>query len=210
MPVDAPEEEQVARCIRHVRLVEVNDAMFRMYGCTEAKQLLGTQLSSTFDLADPRSIEFFRAFVRSGYRTVELESYEFDRLGAPHWFVNNLLGVVEDGRLTAIWGTQRDVTERRHHEEMVRAARDQLTAMVEASPLPIVGVAPGRRGDDLEPRGGDRLRLDGGGGGRAAARCACRRTSRPSSTSSAATCCRATRSPRARRCASGRTAPGST
>ena len=81
--------------------------------------------------------------MRSGYRTVELESYEFDRHGAPHWFVNNLLGVVEDGRLTAIWGTQRDVTERRHHEEMVRAARDQLTAMVEASPLPIVGVAPG-------------------------------------------------------------------
>ena len=142
VPVDAPEEEQVAGCIRHVRLVEVNDAMFRMYGCTEAKQLLGTQLSSTFDLADPRSTEFFRAFVRSGYRTVELESYEFDRLGAPHWFVNNLLGVVEDGRLTAIWGTQRDVTERRHQEEMVRAARDHVTAMVEASPLPIVGVAP--------------------------------------------------------------------
>ena len=142
VPVDAPEEEQVAGCIRHVRLVEVNDAMFRMYGCTEAKQLLGTQLSSTFDLADHRSTEFFRAFVRSGYRTVELESYEFDRLGAPHWFVNNLLGVVEDGRLTAIWGTQRDVTERRHQEEMVRAARDHVTAMVEASPLPIVGVAP--------------------------------------------------------------------
>jgi PAS domain S-box-containing protein len=141
--VAAPEHAQVAHCLQHARLVEVNEAMLRMYGCTEPDQLLGTRLSSTFDLADPRSTEFFRAFVRSGYRTVELESYEFDRHGAPHWFVNNLLGVVEDGRLTAVWGTQRDVTQQRHHEETARAARDHLTAMVEGSPLPIVGVAPG-------------------------------------------------------------------
>jgi two-component system, cell cycle sensor histidine kinase and response regulator CckA len=141
--VAAPEDAQVAHCLQHARLVEVNDAMLRMYGCTEPDQLLGTRLSSTFELADPRSTEFFRAFVQSGYRTVELESYEFDRHGAPHWFVNNLLGVVDDGRLTAIWGTQRDVTQQRHHEETARAARDHLTAMVEGSPLPIVGVAPG-------------------------------------------------------------------
>jgi PAS domain S-box-containing protein len=142
VPVDAPEDEQVDRCTRHARLVEVNEAMVRMYGCTEAAQLLGTQLSSTFDLADPRSREFFRTFVRSGYRTVELESYEFDQNGAPHWFVNNLLGVVEDGRLTAIWGTQRDVTERRMQEEIVRATRDQLGALVQASPIAIVALAP--------------------------------------------------------------------
>jgi PAS domain S-box-containing protein len=142
--IDAPEDEQVDRCLRQVRLVELNDAMARMYGCAAA-DLLGTQLSSTFDLADPRSLGFFRAFVRSGYRTVELESFEFDRHGAPHWFVNNLLGVIEDDRLTAIWGTQRDVTEQRLSEEMVRATRDRLEAIVEASPLPIVLV--GVRGE---------------------------------------------------------------
>ncbi|MEP6687661.1 MAG: ATP-binding protein, partial [Gemmatimonadales bacterium] len=113
------------------------------YACTEAGGLLGSQLSGTFDLADPRSREFFRVFVGSGYRTVELESYEFDREGEPRWFVNNLLGVVEHGRLIAIWGTQRDVTELRQREEMVRATREHLQALVEASPLPIVSVASG-------------------------------------------------------------------
>ena len=88
----------------------------------------------------------------SGYRTVELESFEFDRHGAPHWFVNNLLGVVEDGLLTAVWGTQRDVTEQRLSEEMVRATRDRLEAIVEASPLPIVVVGVAGRGAGLEPR----------------------------------------------------------
>ena len=132
IPVGTDEADQVARCTRHARLVEVNESMVRMYGCADGKELLGTQLSATFDLTDPRSLEFFRAFVRSGYRTVELESREFDRHGAERWFVNNLLGVVEDGLLTAIWGTQRDVTERRAAEELVRATREQLEALVEA------------------------------------------------------------------------------
>jgi two-component system, cell cycle sensor histidine kinase and response regulator CckA len=142
IPVGAAEAEQVARCTQHARLVEVNESMVRMYDCADGKELLGTQLSATFDLADPRSLEFFRTFVRSGYRTVELESREFDRLGAERWFVNNLLGVVEDGLLTAIWGTQRDVTEHRAAEELMRATREQLEALVDASPLPIVALAP--------------------------------------------------------------------
>ncbi len=138
VPVDAPEEEQVERCILHARLVEVNDAMLRMYRATAPDQLVGMLLSSSFDLADARSLEFFRTFVRRGYRAVELESYEFDGAGAPHWFVNNLLGVVEDGLLTAIWGTQRDVTEHRASDELIRATRDRLEAVVDASPLPTV------------------------------------------------------------------------
>jgi two-component system cell cycle sensor histidine kinase/response regulator CckA len=133
IPVGADEADQVARCTRHARLVEVNESMVRMYGCADAKELLGTQLSATFDLTDSRSLEFFRAFVRSGYRTVELESREFDRHGAERWFVNNLLGVVEDGLLTAIWGTQRDVTEHRaaeagrvRAEDALRQSQEQL------------------------------------------------------------------------------------
>ena len=126
IPVAAPEEEQIDRCTRQARLVEVNDAMVRMYGCADAGELLGTQLASTFDLADPRSHDFFRSFVRSGYRTVELDSHEFDRHGAPRWFVNNLLGVVEDGLLTAIWGTQRDVTESRASEDRRTSAEEAL------------------------------------------------------------------------------------
>jgi two-component system cell cycle sensor histidine kinase/response regulator CckA len=126
IPVGADEADQVARCTRHARLVEVNESMVRMYGCADAKELLGTQLSATFDLTDSRSLEFFRAFVQSGYRTVELESREFDRHGAERWFVNNLLGVVENGLLTAIWGTQRDVTEHRAAESGRIRAEDAL------------------------------------------------------------------------------------
>ena len=93
--------------------------MVRMYGCRDADELLGSQLSATFDLDDPRSLDCFRGFVRSGYRTVELESREFDRAGGERRFVNNLLGVVEDGFLTAVWGTHNLLSAILSYSEMV-------------------------------------------------------------------------------------------
>jgi two-component system cell cycle sensor histidine kinase/response regulator CckA len=140
LPVDAPEQVQIAHCANHAYLVEVNDAMVRMYGCRDASEHIGARLGSTFDMADPRTQEFFRGFIQGGYRTGDLESREFDLHGTPRRFVNHMVGVVEERRLTRIWGTQHDVTERQGAEEAVRAARDHLKALVDASPLAIVGV----------------------------------------------------------------------
>jgi two-component system cell cycle sensor histidine kinase/response regulator CckA len=140
LPIDAPEQAQIEHCANHAYIVEVNDAMVRMYGAHDASEHLGARLGSTFDMADPRTQEFFRGFIRGGYRTGDLESREFDLHGTPHRFVNHMVGVVEDRRLTRIWGTQHDVTERQEAEEAVRAARDHLKALVDASPLAIVGV----------------------------------------------------------------------
>jgi two-component system cell cycle sensor histidine kinase/response regulator CckA len=138
--VNAPEQVQIEHCANHAYLVEVNDAMVRMYGCRDASQHIGARLGSTFDMADPSTQEFFRGFIRGGYRTGDLESREFDLHGRPHRFVNHMVGMVEEGQLTRIWGTQHDVTERQEAEEAVRAARDHLQALVDASPLAIVGV----------------------------------------------------------------------
>jgi two-component system, cell cycle sensor histidine kinase and response regulator CckA len=140
LPVNAPEQVQLEHCANHAYLVEVNDAMVRMYGCRDASEHIGARLGSTFDMADPSTQEFFRGFIRGGYRTGDLESREFDLHGRPHRFVNHMVGVVEEGQLTRIWGTQHDVTERQEAEEAVRAARDHLRALVDASPLAIVGV----------------------------------------------------------------------
>ncbi len=142
MPVGAPLEQQAAGCAADARLVECNAAMLRMYACDRPADLLGTRLGDSFDPADPRSREFFRTFVRGGYRASDLESYEHDRRGRPRWYLNSLVGVVEDGHLTAIWGTQRDITERKQAEEATRSARNELAALVQTTPLPIVAMRP--------------------------------------------------------------------
>ena len=69
---------------------------------------------------------YLRRFIQSGYRLDEEESHEVDREGNPKCFLNNLVGIVEDGCLIRAWGTQRDVTEQRRVEEELPRERGKV------------------------------------------------------------------------------------
>jgi signal transduction histidine kinase len=69
------------------------------------------------------NLEYLRSFVRAGYRLTDSESLERDAAGRPKHFLNNLIGVIEDGHLVRVWGTQRDITERKQLELQLRQAQ---------------------------------------------------------------------------------------
>ncbi len=119
LPIDVPEERQIETILEHARLVECNDAMGRMYGFEDARQILGTPLRQML-VASPENLEMLRAFIRSGYRLLDAESREPDRQGNIKYYLNNLVGIVEDGKLVRAWGTQRDITERKLAEDALR------------------------------------------------------------------------------------------
>ena len=111
-PIDTslPTDEQVRLAFRHGYLAECNDAMAKQYGFSSAEDIIGTQLSKLLVEGDPKNFEFISAFVESGYHLSEAESHERDANGNDRYFLNNFVGIVEDGRLVRAWGTQRDVT----------------------------------------------------------------------------------------------------
>lgn len=117
VPTELPVDEQIELCYRHGYLAECNDAMAEMYGFSHAGQIIGARIGDLFMGDDPKNLEFLRAFISSGYRMTEAESHELDREGNPKYFLNNLVGIVEDGRLLRAWGTQRDITERQLAED---------------------------------------------------------------------------------------------
>ncbi|MDP3910645.1 MAG: PAS domain S-box protein [Gemmatimonadales bacterium] len=118
-----PEEAQVDGLYAGARIAECNDAMARMYGLTEARELVGARLADLHDVTDPANREQIRGFIRAGYRLSDSETREKARDGRPRVFLNNVIGFVEDGHLVRVWGTQRDVTEQRHLEEQFRQAQ---------------------------------------------------------------------------------------
>ena len=69
---------------------------------------------------DPANVEYLRAFVTTGYRLEQRKTNEIGRDGLSRFFVNNLFGIVQDGRLVRAWGSQRDITERRLTLERLR------------------------------------------------------------------------------------------
>jgi len=87
-----------------------------MYGFSRASELIGARLLDFLPRTEA-NVAYLREFVRRGYRLTDGESAERDREGHPKFFLNNLLGVVEAGRLTRAWGTQRDITDRKIQEQ---------------------------------------------------------------------------------------------
>jgi PAS domain S-box-containing protein len=128
---DLDEGAQIDAFYRYASLTECNDAFARMYGLTRAEEILGARLGDLLIREDPNNDANLRAFIRSGYRQENTESAERDKDGNPKFFANSLVGIVEDGKLLRVWGTQRDVTEQRRYEEDLQAGQRRLRASEE-------------------------------------------------------------------------------
>ena len=116
MPISLSLEEQIEFIYQHGYLSDCNDEMARMYGFTSAADLIGLRPDQLLVRSDPRNLEYLTAFIQSGYRLTEAESHELDRDGRNKFFLNNMIGIAENGSLVRAWGTQRDITERKEAE----------------------------------------------------------------------------------------------
>jgi two-component system cell cycle sensor histidine kinase/response regulator CckA len=153
IPVTLPPDKQIELFLNTAFLAECNDAMARMYGFAEAAELVGKRTSELLVGSDPQNWDSLRAFIASGYRLTDVESHETDRDGKPVIFLNNLVGLIEDGALVRAWGTQRDVTAARRAEEARRESEARFRDLFESSPDAIFVKALDGTVLDVNPEG---------------------------------------------------------
>ncbi|MEH2352770.1 sensor histidine kinase [Nostoc sp.] len=127
--VDCPEDEQIQHFYQYVYLAECNNVMAQMYGCSRAEEIIGVRLGDFLVASDPHNIAYLRNFIRFNYRLIDAESHEIDKQGNSKYFLNNLVGIVENGFLVRAWGTQRDITEHKQAEQ----EREQLLKREQAA-----------------------------------------------------------------------------
>ncbi|MDZ8087592.1 MAG: PAS domain S-box protein [Nostoc sp. DedQUE12b] len=134
---DCSEEEQIQHFYQYGYLAECNNVMAQMYGCSHAEEIIGARLGDFVVASDPHNIEYLRNFIRSNYRLIDAESHEIDKQGNSKYFLNNLVGIVENGLLVRAWGTQRDITEYKRAEVALRQREDELRLITNAVPAKI-------------------------------------------------------------------------
>lgn len=138
-PIDLnlPEDEQVDLIFENGYITDANEAWARMAGLESAEDLLGVKLKNLTPPSIPENLQAAKMIVRSRFTLGSFETVELYDSGEKRYFHNNTVWVVEEERVTGVWGTAIDFTDRKDLEERLRKLESDFRSFVEASGGPV-------------------------------------------------------------------------
>lgn len=121
LPLNLSEAELIDAFLSNAYMAECNDACARMYGYQSAGDMIGMRVSEFI----PRlSLSYFQPFLdaiaNQVWQVNNYESQEIDQQGKYHLFTNNITGIIENGKVIRLWGTQTDITEKKAQEKQLQ------------------------------------------------------------------------------------------
>jgi PAS domain S-box-containing protein len=141
IPTDLPLEQQV-RLLYDGVLVECNDVCAKSYGAERAEDVIGKRLTELFGTSSGSLDELFTAMIEGGYRTVDAEGVKKFEDGRERYYLNNGHGVIEDGKLVRVWGTFRDITERKQAQDALCETTSLLESIFEHTHMLVAYLDP--------------------------------------------------------------------
>ncbi len=134
MPVTTPLEEMIATCYEHAYVAECNDTFAVMYGYKNAAKMIGLPLQVLVPKKNPINLEYLTNFFTNGFKVTEQVSYEHDKDDNQLIYVNNMVGIVEEGHIQTAWGIQRDITTGKKAEQALAESENRLRTIVNSEP----------------------------------------------------------------------------
>lgn len=119
IPIDRPDAELIECLERHAVLGEVNETLAQMYGLTP-RTMVGRPATDFAPEYGKRALQAVRA---PNHQVTDVETVDIDLQGRPLHLQESFTGIVEDGILVHIWGTQHNITQRKQAEAAAAQAR---------------------------------------------------------------------------------------
>ncbi|WP_372745971.1 PAS domain S-box protein [Lutibacter sp.] len=125
IPTNLSVAKQIELMYQHLFVIECNDNFAKMRGYKSKEEIIGTKL---IDLQGGKNKEVnFAAlskFIQSNYITLETKTIGLDKNKNERHFLNNTIGIIENGKLLSFWGTQNEVTEKIKAENALKEANN--------------------------------------------------------------------------------------
>ena len=123
MDVSMPEDQQIHHLYEYSYMAECNTVQYHMYGFAEESQIIGKTLNDLHGGDNiNENLTVVRKFIESGYRVLQEETKEPDVEGNLRYYMNNTIGIVENGYLIRYWGTQTDISENKKYQQELEIA----------------------------------------------------------------------------------------
>ena len=120
MPINIPIEQQVEHLMKHAYLSDCNITFVKMYGYEDPKEMIGVRFPQLFDNADASNLENLHTFFKTDCMVIQKETCEIGKNGIRKYFLNDVVGVIEDNQLVRVWGTQKDITADKSQREILK------------------------------------------------------------------------------------------
>ena len=102
---------------------DCNNSFAKMYGLSSKEEIVGKKLIDIHGSDNNEiNVKAFMNFVDGGYKINNIVTEEFESDGSRKYFMNNSVGIIDNGLLYGIWGAQIDITERQKTEKNITAA----------------------------------------------------------------------------------------
>lgn len=142
IPIDQPEAAQIEQIFQHGYIVECNDAMAQIYGMNCGVDMIGTPVTQWRSPNESETLEKIRAFIRSGYRLNKIETKWSDRPESIHYYLQNLLGIIDQGCLQRLWITKFDISDRKQAQIALEQSEARYRGIIESQQDLIVRINP--------------------------------------------------------------------
>lgn len=131
-PVDInlPINEQIDMLYEFAIITESNQMFATSHGYKEPQETYGLRIGQVYPRLAKQNIEFLSGFITGGYKIPHFETIELKKDGSLSYFLNSLIGCVEENNLIRIWGAKQDITRIKKAENEIRQFNQELELRV--------------------------------------------------------------------------------